>query len=89
MTPPGAVRVSVLVAAAGAPWEAAALDHLERGRPAVALAKRCVDLTDLLATASTGTASVAVVAPDLPGLDADSVEALRRSGLGVVLVGTP
>lgn len=89
MTPPGTGRVAVLVAAAGAAWEAAALDHLERARPSVVLAKRCVDLTDLLATASTGTASVAVVAPDLPGLDADSVDALRRSGLGVVLVGTP
>ena len=53
------------------------------------LPKRCVDLTDLLATASTGTAVVAVVAPTLPGLDADSVDTLRRSGLGVVLVGTP
>ncbi|CAN5479178.1 P-loop NTPase [soil metagenome] len=85
----GAGRVAVLVAAAGASWEAVALDHLARGRPAVVLAKRCVDLSDLLATASTGTASVAVVAPGLPGLDADSVDTLRRSGLGVVLVGTP
>jgi MinD-like ATPase involved in chromosome partitioning or flagellar assembly len=82
-------RVSVLVAAAGAAWEAEALDHLERGGPAVVLGKRCVDLTDLLATASTGTASVAVVSPELPGLDGDSVDALRRAGLGVVLVGAP
>jgi MinD-like ATPase involved in chromosome partitioning or flagellar assembly len=89
MRPPGAPRVAVLVAAAGAAWEAEALDHLARGGPAVVLAKRCVDLTDLLATASAGTASVAVVAPDLPGLDADSVEFLRRSGLGVVIVGSP
>jgi MinD-like ATPase involved in chromosome partitioning or flagellar assembly len=90
MTPrPASARVAVLVAAAGAPWEAEALDHLERGGPGVVLAKRCVDLTDLLATASTGMASVAVVAPDLPGLDADSVDVLRRSGLGVVLVGGP
>ncbi len=89
MTASGSARVAVLVAAAGAPWEAEALDRLERGGPGVVLAKRCVDLADLLATASTGMASVAVVAPALPGLDADSVDALRRSGLGVVLVGSP
>lgn len=90
MTPPrGPARVAVLVAAAGAPWEADALDRLERGGPGVGLARRCVDLTDLLATASTGLASVAVVSPTLPGLDADSVGTLRRCGLGVVLVGAP
>ena len=53
-------RVAVLVAAAGAPWEAEALDRIERGGPRLVLTKRCVDLTDLLATASTGLASVAV-----------------------------
>lgn len=82
-------RVAVLVAAAGASWEADALDRLERGGPGVVLTRRCVDLTDLLATASTGLASVAVVSPALAGLDADSVDALRRAGLGVVLVGAP
>ena len=89
MTASGSARVAVLVAAAGAPWEAEALDRLGRSGPGVVLAKRCVDLADLLATASTGMASVAVVAPALPGLDADSVDTLRRSGLGVVLVGGP
>jgi MinD-like ATPase involved in chromosome partitioning or flagellar assembly len=82
-------RVAVLVAAAGAPWEAEALDRIERGGPRLVLAKRCVDLTDLLATASTGLASVAVVAPGLAGLDADSVDHLRRTGLGLVLVAAP
>lgn len=90
MTPPqGPVRVPVLVAAAGAAWEAEALDRLERGGRGIVLTKRCVDLADLLATASTGLASVAVVGPGLAGLDADSVDALRRAGLGVVLVAAP
>jgi MinD-like ATPase involved in chromosome partitioning or flagellar assembly len=78
----------VLVAAAGSSWEAAALDRIERGS-GLLLSKRCVDLTDLLATAAAGLASVAVVSPALPGLDADSVVALRRAGLGVVLVAAP
>ena len=49
--------------------------------------KRCVDLADLLASAATGQADVAVVSADLPGLDADAVmqllrarRALRRGG---------
>ncbi len=82
-------RVPVLVAAAGAAWEAEALDRMERAAPAVVLSRRCVDLTDLLATAATGLATVAVVAPGLPGLDADSVDALRRCGVATVLVAAP
>lgn len=80
-----AAPASVLVAAAGSSWEASALDRIERA-PGIVLAKRCVDLPELLATASTGLASVAVVSPTLPGLDADSVAGLRRCGIGVVLV---
>ncbi len=78
--------VPVLLAAGGAPWETEVLRLLERSGSGVVLTKRCVDLTDLLATAGTGAASVAVVSPRLPGLDADSVDVLRRSGLGVVVV---
>jgi MinD-like ATPase involved in chromosome partitioning or flagellar assembly len=87
-SPLATARVAVLVAAAGAGWEAEVLDRLERGGPAVRLGKRCVDLTDLLASATTGLASAAVVAPGLPGLDADSVATLQRAGVGVLVVGT-
>ncbi|HET7385243.1 MAG TPA: hypothetical protein VFJ19_01110 [Nocardioidaceae bacterium] len=80
------MAVPVLVAAAGAGWEAEALDVLARGGPSVVLHKRCVDLADLLASASTGLASVALVSPSLGGLDADSVSGLHRAGLGVLLV---
>src|SRR5919107_580967 len=80
------VTVPVLVAAAGANWEAEVVDRLERGAPAVVLTRRCVDLTDLLGAAGTGLASVAVVSSRLAGLDADSVENLRASGVAVVLV---
>lgn len=82
----GAARTSVLLAAAGAGWEAEALERLSRGGPSVVVTKRCVDLTDLLGTAAAGTAAVAVVSPALPGLDADSLASLRRSGLSVVAV---
>ncbi len=81
-----AERSAVGVAAAGAAWETEALERLARGGPAVALHKRCVDLPDLLATAATGLGGVVVVSASLPGLDADSLDALRRAGVGVVLV---
>jgi MinD-like ATPase involved in chromosome partitioning or flagellar assembly len=82
-------RVPVLVAAAGAEWETDALERIGKRSPAVVLQRRCVDLHDLLATAGTGLAAVAVVGGSLPGLDADSVASLRRAGVGVVLVATP
>jgi MinD-like ATPase involved in chromosome partitioning or flagellar assembly len=76
----------VLLAAAGERWEAEALDRLERRGSGTVLARRCVDLTDLLATATAGLANVAVLSSTLPGLDADSVSRLRTSGVAVVAV---
>ena len=78
-------RVPVLVAAGGAPWETPVLELLGRSRTAV-LHKRCLDLPDLLATAATGLAGVALVAADLPGADADSMRLLAGHGVGVLLV---
>jgi MinD-like ATPase involved in chromosome partitioning or flagellar assembly len=80
---------SVLVAAAGAEWEAEALEQLTAGPPGVVLERRCVDLAELLATAGTGVASVALVSVTLPGLDGDSVSSLRGSGVGVIVVAAP
>jgi MinD-like ATPase involved in chromosome partitioning or flagellar assembly len=79
-------KVTVMVAASGAGWEARALEELATGGPGIVLLKRCVDLNDLLANAATGQAAVALVARDLPGLDADSVMLLQRAGLAVVMV---
>jgi len=82
-------RICVLVAASGASWEARALQQLGTGAPGIVVLKRCVDLNDLLASAATGQAQVSLVAYGLPGLDADSVDHLRRSGLSVVVVAEP
>lgn len=79
-------RAGVLLAAAGAPWEVEALRVLAAPPGRAVVLKRCVDLPDLLATAATGQARVAVVAAALPGLDADSVSRLRRSGVAVLVV---
>ncbi len=78
--------VPVLVAAAGEPWEARALELVAGRGSGLAVHRRCVDLHDLLATARTGLARAAVVAARLPGLDADTVDALRRAGVATVVV---
>lgn len=78
-------RVAVLLAAGGEPWEADALRMLA-GEGLVVL-KRCVDLADLLATAATGQADVAVVSGELGGLDADAVMQLLRDDVRCVAVG--
>lgn len=78
-------RVAVLLAAGGEPWEAAALRLLSGGESLVL--KRCVDLADLLASAATGQADVAVVTGELSGLDADAVMLLLRDDVRCVAVG--
>ena len=78
-------RTAVLVAAAGAPWESGALQALT-GAGLVVL-KRCVDLADLLASAGSGQADVAVVSSELPGLDAAAVTHLLRHDVRTLAVG--
>lgn len=78
--------VVVLVVAAGAPWESAALAALA-ARADVTVLKRCVDVDDLLATAATGQADVAVVGLDAPGLDSPATDRLLRHGVRPVAVG--
>jgi hypothetical protein len=77
--------VVVLVLAAGAAWESAALGRLgDRGD--VVVLKRCVDVADLLATAAAKQADVAVVAIDSPGLDRAAVDHLRGHAVRPVAV---
>ena len=77
--------VVVLVLAAGAGWESPALARLGE-RPDVVVLKRCVDVADLLATASAGQADAAVVGIDAPGLDTAAVDHLRHHGVHIVAV---
>lgn len=79
-------RVAVLLAAGGAAWEVDALRQLSEDTARAVLVKRCVDLNDLLATAATGLGRVAVLGAGLPGLDAASVDHLRRCGVEPILV---
>jgi Flp pilus assembly CpaE family ATPase len=83
------VKLPVLIAAGGASWEAGlvtALDH----SPGVSVARRCVDVVDLLAAAGAGLGRAALVAGDLRRLDADAVDRLLAAevvAVGVVARG--
>jgi Mrp family chromosome partitioning ATPase len=78
----------VLLALTGSALESSvvmALQHPERA--GVHIVRRCVDVADLAAAAATGQARAALVAADLPHLDADVVAGLRAAHvepLGVV-----
>jgi len=90
LTPPS--QVPVLVAAAGAAWETTALDLLARQGSGGTLHKRCVDLSDLVASTATGLARVALVSARLPGdaqrhLDGRCLRARRDRRPGQQLAG--
>lgn len=73
----------LLVAVASA-HETAVVTVLDASRQ-LTLARRCADVADLLAAATAGVGTHAVVSPDLPHLERDVIDQLRR--LGVALVG--
>jgi MinD-like ATPase involved in chromosome partitioning or flagellar assembly len=75
----------VLLLAAGAHWETSALRVLSGRRDLVVL-KRCVDVDDLLATATSGQADTAVVAIEAPGLDVAAVDHLATHGVRTIAV---
>jgi Mrp family chromosome partitioning ATPase len=72
----------LLVAVGTAPFEAELLAASEHG--SLHVVRRCVDVADLLATASARQATVAVVSAQLRGLDATVVARLRREGVAVL-----
>lgn len=79
--------MDVAIAAGDAAWEEAALREVDASS-ALRLARRCVDVADLLALAQTDRAQAAIVSADLPGLDVDAVHQLERSGVRVAAVGS-
>lgn len=80
--------VTVLVAVHAPEEEAAAVTVLG-AQPGVIVARRCAELTELLAAAEAGAGTAAVVSGDLPGLDREAVARLRGAGLRVVAIEDP
>ena len=78
------MRVPVLTAVSNALWEAELVAAFERGDLGVTVVRRCVDLADLLATASAGTARAALLSADLRRLDREALTRLAAAGVAVV-----
>jgi len=79
--------VTGVLTALGNQWESRIATLLEGSRE-VQVVRRCADLADLVATASAGLGSVALVSDDLRGLDLSTVAQLRDLGVSVVGVAT-
>jgi len=79
--------VTGVLTALGNQWESRIVTLLEASRE-VQVVRRCADLADLMATASAGLGSVALVSDDLRGLDLSAVAQLRELGVAVVGVAT-
>ncbi|MGY1781260.1 AAA family ATPase [Geodermatophilus sp. SYSU D01036] len=83
------MALQVVTAVTGAPWEAALVGALDRADHGVTVVRRCVDASDLLATAATGTAQAALLSADLHRLDGDAVARLTAAGVAVVGLADP
>ncbi len=83
------MSVPVLTAVTGASWEAALVAGLERAPAGITVVRRCVDLADLLAAASTGTARAALLSAELRRLDRDALSRLSAAHVAVVGLVTP
>ncbi|HET7172776.1 MAG TPA: hypothetical protein VFI30_00685 [Nocardioidaceae bacterium] len=77
------MSTGLLIAVGAAGFEAALLRVAESGRE-LHVVRRCVDLADLLASAATRQAQVALVSAELTGLDRATVARLREERLAVV-----
>ncbi|HZG94878.1 MAG TPA: P-loop NTPase [Mycobacteriales bacterium] len=83
------MRVPILTALTDARSEAALVAALESADHGVTLVRRCVDLADLVAAASAGTARAALVASDLRRLDREALARLDVAGVAVVVLLPP
>jgi Mrp family chromosome partitioning ATPase len=78
------MALQVFTAVTGAAWESALVGELDRADHGVTVVRRCVDVSDLLAAATTGTAQAALLSAELRRLDAEAVARLEAAGVAVV-----
>lgn len=74
-------RLPVLVAADGAAWESDLVAALEHGEHGITVARRCLDVVELLAVAYAGQGRAALVSSALRRLDADAVDRLLAAAV--------
>ncbi len=74
----------VLTAGSGQQWESDLVAALEQPGSPLTVVRRCADITEVLASAATGRARVAVVDGSLRRLDTEAVQRLQASGVAVI-----
>ena len=78
------MSTGLLTAGSGQSWENDLVAALDRPGAAMTVLRRCVDIGDVLAMATTGQAAVAVISADLRRLDTEAVTRLHAAGVAVV-----
>lgn len=78
--------IGVLTVGSGRQWESDLVAALDRPGSEMTVVRRCADIPDLLATASTGKAAVTLVDGSVRRLDVEAVSRLRKSGVAVIAV---
>ncbi|HET8588421.1 MAG TPA: chromosome partitioning protein, partial [Nakamurella sp.] len=80
------MTAGLLTAGAGHPWETELVAALDSPGAPLTVIRRCADIADVLATASTGQVSACVLAADLRRLDSEAVQRLAAADVVVVVV---
>jgi Flp pilus assembly CpaE family ATPase len=78
------MALQVFTAVTGAAWESELVGALDREDHGVTVVRRCVDVADLLAAATTGTGQAALLSAELRRLDGSAVARLTTAGVAVV-----
>jgi MinD-like ATPase involved in chromosome partitioning or flagellar assembly len=78
------MALQVFTAVTGAAWESELVGALDREDHGVTVVRRCVDVADLLAAATTGTGQAALLSAELRRLDGAAVARLTAAGVAVV-----
>ena len=78
------MSLQVFTAVTGAAWESDLVGALDRADHGVTVVRRCVDVSELLAVAATGTGQAALLSAELRRLDSDAVARLEAAGVAVV-----
>jgi MinD-like ATPase involved in chromosome partitioning or flagellar assembly len=78
------MALQVFTAVTGAAWESELVGALDRADHGVTVVRRCVDVSELLAVAATGTGQAALLSAELRRLDSDAIARLEAAGVAVV-----
>lgn len=78
------VPVPVLTAVSGAKWESQLVAALESGPGGVSVARRCVDVADMLAAVAAGHGRAVLLSADLRRLDREVLSRVAAAGVAVI-----